>query len=117
MAVYQEAKALFADDPRVWLYEGLSYQRLRLAASSTQEKEMLFEHAEAALRKALTLHTSPDGYDPVLPYRALATIHFDGGDYRTALDLLKQARQIDSSSSSANMLDRDIQTLESMLPN
>jgi hypothetical protein len=38
LAVCQEAEALFADDPRVWLYEGLCYQRLRLAASSSQEK-------------------------------------------------------------------------------
>jgi hypothetical protein len=63
------------------------------------------------------LHTAPDDYNPVLPYRALATILFDAGDYRSALDLLTRARQIDSSSSSANMLDRDIRTLESMLPN
>jgi hypothetical protein len=115
LAGYQAAEALFPDDPRVWLYEGLCYQRLHLVASSAQEKKTLFERGEAVLRKALTLHATPDGYDPLLPYRALATIHFDAGDYGTALDLLKQVRQMDASAGSTGTLDQDIQTVERML--
>jgi len=75
----------------------------------------LFEHGEAVLRKALTLRAAPAGYNAVLPYRALATIHFDAGDYRAALELLKQARAIDSSADTTKTLDQDIQTVERMV--
>jgi tetratricopeptide (TPR) repeat protein len=115
LARYQDAEALFPDDPRVWLYEGLCYQRLRAAAPAADEKRRLFELGDAVLRKALTLHSTASGYTPLLPYRALATMYFDAGDYRGALDFLKQAQQMDPVASRTNSVDRDIQVVEGML--
>jgi len=57
LAVYQEAEALFADDPRVWLYEGLSYQRLRLAALvDSREKDVVRTRGGRLAQGAHTAH-------------------------------------------------------------
>jgi hypothetical protein len=106
LAVYQEAEALFADDPRVWHYEGFCYERLGLSASSPQETRCSSSRRRLSCAKHSRGAHRAWRLNPVMPYRALATIHFDAGDDRTALDLLKQARRIDSTSSSANSLDR-----------
>ena len=115
LARYQETEALFPDDPRVWLYEGLCYQRLRLVAPSDEEKRTLFERGDAVLRKALTLRTTPNGYAPMMPYRALATMYYEAGDYGGALGFLKQAQQMDPVASRTNNVDRDIGIVEGML--
>ena len=86
-----------------------------MAATSAAEKRTLFERGDAAFRKALTLHATPAGYTPLLPYRALATMYFDAGDYREALGFLKQAQQMDPVASRTNNVDRDIQVVEGML--
>jgi len=99
----------------VWLYEGLCYQRLRLVAPSDEAKRRLFERGDAVLRKALTLRTTPNGYAPMMPYRALATMYYEAGDYRGALGFLKQAQQMDPVASRTNNVDRDIGIVEGML--
>ena len=115
LARYQEAEALFPDDPRVWLYEGLCYQRLRGVAASAEEKRAMFERGDAVLRKAIGLHTMASGYTPLLPYRALATLYYEAGDYRGALGFLKQAQQMDPVASRTNNVERDIGIVEGML--
>ncbi|PYT21452.1 MAG: hypothetical protein DMG57_38710 [Acidobacteria bacterium] len=67
------------------------------------------------MRKALTLHTTPAGYTPLLPYRALATMYYEAGDYRGALGFLKRAQQMDPVASPTNNVDRDIQIVEGMM--
>ena len=89
--------------------EGLCYQRLRLVATSAEEKRTLFERSDALLRKALTRNATPPGYAPMLPYRALATLYYDAADYPGALRFLKQAQQLDPVASRTNGLDRVFQ--------
>jgi tetratricopeptide (TPR) repeat protein len=115
LARYQEAEALFPNDPRVWLYEGLCYQRLRAVAPSAEEKRAMFERGDAVLHKAIALGSMPAGYTPVLPYRALATMYYEAGDYPGALGFLKQAQQMDPVASKTNDVERDIGIVEWML--
>ena len=113
LARYQEAAALFPDDPRPLLDEGLCYERLTGIASSPDEKRQQLALGEAVLRKALTLTTDSPDYSAALPYRALASLYSHVSDYRAVLDSLKKAQQANPAASST--LDRDIQTVEQYL--
>ena len=92
---YQDAAALFPDDPRPFLYQGLCYERLTGLAQSPEEKQKQFALGEAVLRKALTLHIASPDYSPALPYRALASLYAHMNDYHSVLDSLKKAKQAD----------------------
>ena len=113
--VYQEAGKLFPDDPRPVLYEGLCFQRLCTFAATPEEKRKDFNRAEAAFRKALTLQSQSSDYQPLSPYRALASLYSEAGDLRAALDFLKKVQQLDPGYSQSVGVDRDIQTLERAL--
>lgn len=52
---YQEAAALFPDDPRPLLYEGLYYERTGIV-QSPEEKRKQFVLGEVALRQVLMLN-------------------------------------------------------------
>jgi tetratricopeptide (TPR) repeat protein len=112
---YQEAAALFPDDPRPFLYEGLCYERLTGLAQSAEEKQKQFALGEAALRKALTLNAASPDYSPALPYRALASLYSHMNDFRSALDSLKRAQQADPVSADSAQLNREIQSVEQYL--
>jgi len=115
LALYQDAAAMFPDDPRPALYQGLCYQRLHLLEPSPEEKRKLFDRGTAVLQQALTLRTAAPEYNPLTVYRALASLDSDAGDLRSALGFLKQVQQMDPAYSRANNVDGDIQTLESRL--
>jgi tetratricopeptide (TPR) repeat protein len=112
---YQDAAALFPDDPRPFLYQGLCYERLTDIAQSLEEKRQQFVLGEAALRKALTLKSDSPGYSPALPYRALASLYSHVNDFHSALDSLENARQVDPAGAESKSLSREIQSIEQYL--
>jgi tetratricopeptide (TPR) repeat protein len=112
---YQEAAELFPDDARAFLYQGLCHERLTGIAQSSEERQREFSLAEAALRKALTLTADSGDYSPSLPYRALASLYSHVGDFRSALDALKNARQADPAAADVSVLDGQIQSVEQYL--
>jgi tetratricopeptide (TPR) repeat protein len=109
---YQEAATLFPDDPRPFLNQGLCYERLASIEPSAEDKRQQFALGEAALRKATTLRSTSSGYNPALPYRALALLYSHTGDYRAALDSLKKAREAAPANADAAQIDKDIQSIE-----
>jgi len=111
---YKEAAARFPDDARPFLYEGLCYERLTAIARSPEEKEQQFALAEATLREALSLDADAADYSSALPYRALASVYSHVGDYRSALNALKGAREADPSAASSD-LDSQIRSVEQYL--
>jgi len=115
LAHYEEAATLFPDDPRPFLYQGLCYERLAAMERSAEDKRQQFALGEAALRKAITLHTTSPDYNPALPYRAMASLYTHMGDYRAALDSLQKARQADPVSADAAQIDKDIQQIQQYL--
>jgi tetratricopeptide (TPR) repeat protein len=112
---YQDAAALFPDDPRPFLYQGLCYERLTDIAKSPEEKQRQFTLGEVVLHRALTLKSDSPDYSPALPYRVLASLYSHINDFRSALDSLKNARTADPSSDQTTKLDRDIQSIEQYL--
>src|ERR1700730_2833579 len=112
---YQDAAALFPDDPRPFLYEGLCYERLTDMAQSTEEKRKQFALSEAALRKALTLNVASPDYSPALPLRGLAALYALMNDYPSVLDSLKKAQQADPAYAESTQLNREIQNVERYL--
>jgi tetratricopeptide (TPR) repeat protein len=115
LKLYQEAAALFPDDPRPFLYQGLCYERLTGIAQSPEEKQRNFQLGEQALRTALKLNIEAPDYSPALPYRALATLYAHVNDFHSVLDSLKNARQADPTSAESAQVDRDIQSVEQYL--
>lgn len=109
---YQEAAALFPDDPRPFLYQGLCYERLSAIDPSLEKKREHFARGEAALRKATSLHFKPPDYSPALPYRALASLYSHIEDYPAALDALQRARQAERSAEAMAQIDKDIENLQ-----
>ena len=101
LSLYKEAAALFPDDPRPLLYQGLCYERLTGIAQSAEEKQRQFALSEAALRKALTLDVASPDYSPALAYRALASVYAHVNDFNSVLDSLKKAQQVDPTSASS----------------
>jgi len=112
---YQEAAALFPEDPRPFLYQGLCYERLTGLAQSPEEKRKQFALGEAALRKALTLRLASPDYSPALPYRGLALLYAHMNDFHSALDSLRKAQQADPVAAELTHLDREIQSVEQYL--
>lgn len=115
LARYREAAALFPDDPRPFLYQGLCYERLAGIAQSGDERQQDFALGVTALQKAASLQvTSPD-YSPALPYRGLASLYAHMNDYQAVLDSLKKAKQADPDAVGVAQLDREIQSVEQYL--
>jgi tetratricopeptide (TPR) repeat protein len=112
---YKEAGALFPDDPRPLLYQGLCYERLTGIAQSAEEKRRQFALSEAALRKALTLDVASPDYSPAMAYRALASLYAHMNDFNSVLDSLKKAQQVDPTSAESTNLDREIKSVEQYL--
>ena len=112
---YQDAATLLPDDARPLLYQGLCYERLTRLEQSEDERQKEFRLAEAALRKALTLNVDSSDYSPALPYRALASLYADVGDYRSALDSLRSARGIEPAGPESAHMDQEIQSIEQYL--
>src|SRR5208282_1090826 len=112
---YQDAAAVFPDDPRPFLYQGLCYERLTAIAETPEEKRRQLALGEEALRKAATLNVASPDYSPALPYRALASLYGHMSDYRSALEALKKAQQADPASAESANLDREIRSLEQYL--
>ena len=112
---YQDAAALFPDDPRPFLYQGFCYERLTDIAQSPEEKRQQFVLGEAALRKALTLQSDSPDYSPALPYRALASLYSHMNDFHSALDSLRNARRADPTNAESTKLDSEIQSIEQYL--
>ena len=112
---YQEAAALFPDDPRPLLYQGLCYERLTDIAQSPEDKQKEFKLGEQALRAALTLRVDAPDYSPALPYRALATLYAHVNDFQSVLESLKNARQANPNGAESAQVDRDIQSVEQYL--
>lgn len=115
LARYQQAAALFPDDPRPFLYQGLCYERLTGIAPSGEEKQKDFALGEAALHKALTLQIASPDYTPALPYRGLASLYAHMNDFHATLDALKKAQQVDPAAAASEQLNRDIQSLQQFL--
>jgi tetratricopeptide (TPR) repeat protein len=111
LARYEEAEELLPGDPRPLLYQGLCYERLAGIARSTEEKKKQVALGELVLQKALTLSTDSPDYSPALPYRALASLYAHVNDYRSALDSLKKAQQLDPADAEAS----EIRTVEEYL--
>jgi tetratricopeptide (TPR) repeat protein len=112
---YADAAALFPDDPRPFLYQGLCYERLTGIAQSPEEKHQDLVLGEAALLKALTLKSDTPDYSPALPYRALASLYSHVNDFHSALDSLKNARQADPTSAESTGLNLEIESIERFL--
>jgi len=112
---YKEAGALFPDDPRPLLYQGLCYERLTGIAQSAEEKQKQFAISDAALRKALTLEVASPDYSPAMAYRALASLYAHMNDFNSVLDSLRKAQQVDPDSAESTNLDREIKSLEQYL--
>jgi tetratricopeptide (TPR) repeat protein len=112
---YQEAAALFPDDPRPFLYQGLCYERLTGMAQSPEEKRKEFALGEAALRKALMLHVASPDYSPALPYRGLASLYAHMNDFHSVLVSLKKAQQADPVSAELTQLNHEIEGVEQYL--
>ena len=115
LARYQEAAALFPDDPRPYLYQGICYERLTGMAPPGEEKQTDLALAEAALRKAATLQVASPDYSAALPYRGLASLYAHVNDYHAALEALKKAKQADPDAPGSAQLDREIQSVEQYL--
>jgi len=115
LVLYLDAAALFPDDPRPLLYQGLCYERLTGIAQSPEEKQKDFRLGEQALRTALTLKVDTPDYNPAMPYRALASLYAHMNDFHSVLDSLKSARQADPTSPESGQVDRDIQNVEQYL--
>jgi tetratricopeptide (TPR) repeat protein len=115
LSLYEDAAAMFPDDPRPFLDEGLCYERLTGLSQSQDEKRRQFALGEAALRKALALNVVSPDYTPALPYRALASLYAHMNDYHSVLDSLKNAQQADPASAELEHLDREIQSVEQYL--
>ncbi len=88
---YQNAAALFGDDPRPLLYQRSCYERVTDITQSPEEKRQQFALGEAVLRKALQLKSDAPDYSPALPYRALASLYSHMNDFHSALDSLNNA--------------------------
>jgi tetratricopeptide (TPR) repeat protein len=112
---YQDAAALFPDDPRPLLYQGFCYERLTDIAQSSEEKRQHFVIGEAVLRKALTLKSDSPDYSPALTYRALASLYSHMNDFRSALDSLKRARQANPNNADSTRVDNEIRNIEQYL--
>jgi tetratricopeptide (TPR) repeat protein len=112
---YQDAAALFPDDPRPFLFQGLCYERLTGMAQSPEEKQKQFRLGEAAFRKALTLRITLPDYSPAMPYHGLAMLYTYLNDYPSVLELLKKAQQADPAYSQSSQLSRQIQDVEQYL--
>jgi tetratricopeptide (TPR) repeat protein len=112
LALYQDAAAMFPDDPRPALDQGLCYQRLHLLEPSPEEKRKLFDRGVAVLQQALTLRTAAPEYNPLMVYRVLASLYSDSGDFRSAIGFLKRVQERDRGYSRANNVDGDIEILE-----
>jgi tetratricopeptide (TPR) repeat protein len=108
---YQEGAELLPDDPRPLLYQGLCYERLAGIARSPEEKEKQVALGERVLHRALTLRTDSSDYSPALPYRALASLYAHVNDYRSVLDSLTKAQQLDPTDAGAS----EIRTVEEYL--
>jgi len=115
LALYGEARRLFPDDPRPVFYQGLCWERLFGLAADAAERRRTFELAENAYRQALALSFPAPEYHPLLPYRALASLHNAAGKNASALDFLKQVRRLDPEYSRASGAERDIAALETSL--
>src|SRR5271165_226781 len=115
LVLYQDAAALFPDDPRPLLYQGLCYERLTGIAQSSEEKQKDFTLGEQALRTALTLKVDTPDYNPAMPYRALASLYAHMNDFHSVLDSLKHARQANPNSPDSAQVERDIQSVEQYL--
>jgi tetratricopeptide (TPR) repeat protein len=115
LLLYQDAAALFPDDPRPFLYQGLCYERLTGIAQSPEEKQKQFTLGERALRTALTLDVAAPDYTSALPYRALASLYAHMNDFHSVLDSLKSAQQADPTSADSAQLGREIQSVEQYL--
>lgn len=115
LALYQEAEALFLDDPRPFLYQGLCHERLAGLAQKPEDRNKEFAFGEEALRSAMERSVVSEDYNPSLPYRALASLYMHLNDYRPALDALKNARRLTPDDAASAQLDRDIQSLEQYL--
>lgn len=112
---YQEAATLLPDDARPLLYQGLCYERLTKLAQSQEERQDEFRLAEAVLRKALTLNVDSSDYSAALPYRALASLYADMGNYRMALDSLGSARRLEATGPESEQMDQEIKNIEQYL--
>ena len=112
---YQDAAALLPDDPRPFLYQGLCYERLTGIAQSPEEKRQEFALGKEALRQAIARNLDSPDYSPALPYRALASLFGHISDFRSALDALKKAHQVDPANPESASLEREIQNLERFL--
>jgi len=112
---YQKAAVLLPDDPRPLLYQGLCYERLTDIAQSQEEKRQEFTLGEAALRKALTLTVDSADYSLALPYQALASLYAHVGNFRSALDSLKSAREVEPLGPESEHLDVEIRSIEQFL--
>jgi tetratricopeptide (TPR) repeat protein len=117
LLLYQKAASLLPDDPRPWLYQGLCYERLTGIASSEEDKRQEFTLGESALRKALTLNVDSPDYSPALPHQALASLYAHVGDFRSALDSLKSARQAGPIGPESAHLDAEIRSVEQYMEN
>jgi tetratricopeptide (TPR) repeat protein len=112
---YQEAAALFPDDPRPFLYQGLCYERLTGMAQSPEEKRKQFALGEAAFRQAVTRHVASPDYSPALPYRGLASLYAHMNDFQSVLASLKKAQQADPAAAELTHLNQEIQNVEQFL--
>ena len=115
LVLYQEAAAVFPDDPRPFLYQGLCYERLTGIAQSREEEQKDFTLGERALRTALTLRVDAQDYNPGMPYRVLASLYAHMNDFHSVLDSLKNAQQADPTSPESAQVDREIQSVEQYL--
>jgi tetratricopeptide (TPR) repeat protein len=112
---YEDAAALFPDDPRPFLYQGFCYERLTGMAQSPEEKRKQFALSEAALRKALTLQIDSPDYSPALPYRGLASLYAHMNAFHSVLDSLRKAQQADPVAAELTHLNREIEGVEQYL--
>jgi hypothetical protein len=67
------------------------------------------------LRKALTLDVASPDYNPAMAYPALASLYAHMNDFRSVLDSLRKAQQVDHTFSESTSLDREIKSVEQYL--
>jgi hypothetical protein len=65
--------------------------------------------------KTLTLTVDSADYSLVLPYQALASLYAHVGNFRSALDSLKSAREVESIGPESEHLDVEIRSMEQFL--